>query len=122
EDAQNFAGELQVFENSLKIAGKATRQAGENFDKAKRDEVAGMIPRYEKLSKMAYILAVPPVGPAGEWHSVGNSLLRLVRNEEIHPIVREYAVIGDAYRARSRSAFNQHANALETWFAKEKPA
>jgi ABC-type transport system involved in cytochrome c biogenesis permease subunit len=124
EDAQNFAGELQVFENSLPVAGKATRQrqAGENFDKAKLDDVAGMIQRYEKLSEMAYILAVPPVGPAGEWHSIGNSLLRLVGTEEIHPIVNEYAVIGDAYRARSYPVFNQHANALETWFAKEKPA
>jgi ABC-type transport system involved in cytochrome c biogenesis permease subunit len=134
EDAQNFAGELEVFENSLPVAGKTRqRQAGENFDKAKRDDVAGMIQRYEKLSAMAYILAVPPVGSKGEWHSIGNSLLRLVGNEpsfaqgygmagEIHPVVNEYAVIGDAYRARSCSVFNQHANALETWFAKEKPA
>jgi len=124
EDAQNFAGELQAFENCLPVAGKATRQrrTGKNFDKAKRDDVAGMIPRYEKLSKMAYILAVPPVGRAGEWHSIGNSLLRSVGTEEIHPIVKEYALIGDAYRARSWSAFNQHENALETWFAKEKPA
>jgi hypothetical protein len=124
EDAQKFASELQIFENNLPVAGKATHQlqAGENYDKARLDDVAGMIPRYEKLSKMAYILAVPPVGPTGEWHSVGNSLSRLVENEEIHPIVKEYALIGDAYRARSWSAFNQHANVLETWFAREKLA
>src|SRR4029077_5719891 len=88
EDAQNFAGELQMFENSLPVTGKATRQrqAGENFDKTKPDDVAGMIQRYEKLSAMAYILAVPPVGPAGEWQTIGNSLLRSVRTKEIHPI------------------------------------
>src|SRR5262249_7275162 len=105
EGAQNFAGELQVLENSLRVVGKAARQrpTGENFDKAKPDDVAGMIPRYEKLSKMAYILAVPPAGPPGEWHSVGKSLLRSVGSEEIHPIVSEYAQIGDAYRARSWS-------------------
>jgi len=124
EDAQNVAGALQVFENNLPVAGKATRelQAGENFDKAKPDDVASMTPRYEKLSKIAYILAVPPIGPTDEWHSIGNSLLRSVETIEIHPIVKEYALIGDAYRARSWSAFNQHASALETWFAKEKPA
>src|SRR5262249_13013575 len=124
EDAQNFGSELQVFENNLPVAGKATHQlqAGENHDKAKLDDVGGMIPRYEKLSKMAYILAVPPVSPAGEWHSVGNSLSRSVGTEEIHPVIKEYALIGDAYRARSLSAFNQHANALETWFAKKKLA
>src|SRR5262249_20062336 len=124
EDAQNFAGELQAFENCLPVAGKATRQrrTGENFDKAKRDDVAGMIPRYEKLSKMAYILAVPPVGRAGEWHSIGSSLLRSVGTEEIHPIVKEDALIGEAYLGRNWSAFNQQENALEAWFAKEKPA
>jgi ABC-type transport system involved in cytochrome c biogenesis permease subunit len=124
EDTQNFAGELQVFEKSLRVAGRATRQRqiGENFDKAKLDGVAGMIPRYEELAKMAYILAVPPFWQAGEWHSTGDSLSRSVGTEEIHPIVKDYALIGDAYRAQSWSAFNQHANALETWFAKEKPA
>src|SRR5262249_15863966 len=85
EYAQNFAAELQALENNLPAEGKAThqRKAGENFDKTKLDDIAGMIPRYEKLSKMAYILAVPPVGPADEWHSIGNSLSRLVGNEEI---------------------------------------
>src|SRR5215470_6270923 len=124
EDAQNFAGELQVFENNLPVAGEAARQrqAGENFDKAKLNDVAGMIPRYEKLSKMAYTLPVPPVSPADEWYSIGNSLSRSVGTEGIHPIVKEYALIGDAYRARSWSAFNQHANALETWFMREKLA
>src|SRR5262249_14597160 len=124
EHAQNFAGELQVFESSLPVAGRPTaqRQAGENFDKAKRDDVTGMIPRHDKLSKIAYMLAVPPVGQAGEWHSIGDSLSRSVETEEIHPIVKEYAMIGDAYRARSWSAFNQHANTLVTWFAKVKPA
>ena len=35
---------------------------GENFDKAKLDDVAAMIQRYERLSEMAYVLAVPPLG------------------------------------------------------------
>jgi len=43
EDAQNFGSELQVFENNLPVAGKATHQlqAGENHDKAKLDDVGG---------------------------------------------------------------------------------
>ena len=50
-----------------------------------------MIQRYERLSEMAYVLAVPPLGQNDEWHSVGNSLLRSVGTGEIHPIVNEYA-------------------------------
>ncbi len=89
EGAENFAAELQAFESSVPGAAKAARKRamGENFDKAKLDDVAELIQRYERLSEMAYILAVPPMSlpgstpPAtgnGEWRSVGASLLRSV--------------------------------------------
>ena len=94
---------------------------GENFDKTKLDDVAQMIQRYEHLSDMAYILAVPPLEPNGEWHSVGNSLLRSVGIGEIHPIVTEYAMVGDAYRANDQPLFNQHVQLMTDWFAKEQP-
>src|SRR5437773_8617346 len=60
EGTQNFAAELRSFESSVPGAAKAARkrQNGENFDKAKLDDVAELIQRYEKLSEMAYILAV----------------------------------------------------------------
>jgi ABC-type transport system involved in cytochrome c biogenesis permease subunit len=132
EGAENFTTELQSFASRVPGAATAARQRamGENFDKAKLDDVAQMIQRYERLSEMAYILAVPPMNmpgspiPAtanGEWHSVGNSLLRSVAIGEIHPIVTEYAVIGDAYRANDRSLFNQHVQLVTDWLAKEQP-
>ena len=40
---------------------------------------------------------------------------------EIHPIVAEYAVVGDAYRANDRTLFNQHVQLVTDWFAKEQP-
>src|SRR5436309_4435600 len=120
EGAQNFAAELHRFESTVPGAAKAARERamGENFDKAKLDDVAAMIQGYERLSEMAYVLAVPPIIPPGltipatanrDWHSVGDSLLRSVGIGEIHPIVTEYAVIGDGYRANERMLFNQHA-------------
>ena len=65
EGTQNFAAELQSFESSVPGAAKAARKLenGENFDKAKLDDVAELIQHYEKLSEMAYILAVPPHDP-----------------------------------------------------------
>jgi ABC-type transport system involved in cytochrome c biogenesis permease subunit len=123
EGAQNFAAELQRFESTVPGAAKAARERamGENFDKAKLDDVAAMIQRYERLSEMAYALAVPPVERNGEWHSVGDSLLGSVGSGEIHPIVVEYAVIDDAYRANDRTLFNQHVARVSDWFAKEQP-
>ncbi len=129
EGEKDFTAELDAFENSVPAAGKAASQraAGKNSDKAKLDDVASLIQRYEKLSEMTYILAVPPAGAPGsaavdsEWHSVGDSLLHSVGTGEIHPIVKQYALIGDAYRAGNHSLFNQHVDLMTRWFAKEQP-
>jgi ABC-type transport system involved in cytochrome c biogenesis permease subunit len=132
EDTQNFSEELQTFVKSVPGAAKAARerQRGEDFDKAKLDDVAELIQRYEKLSEMAYILAVPPMNqpgsaipatPNSDWRSVGDSLLHSVGTGEIHPIVTEYAVIGDAYRAGNWSLFNQNVALMANWFAKQQP-
>jgi ABC-type transport system involved in cytochrome c biogenesis permease subunit len=123
EGAENFAAELQGFESSVPDAAKAARERamGENFDKAKLDDVAAMIQRYQRLSEMAYLLAIPPVELNDEWHSVGDSLLSSVGAGEIHPIVAEYAIVGDAYRAGDQTRFNQDAQLMTGWFVKEQP-
>lgn len=123
EGSQNFAAELKAFQASIPEAAKAAVQAqrGENFDRAKLNDVAELIQKYEKLSEMAYILAVPLLDRSGDWHSVGDSLLHSVGTGEIHPIVFEYSDIGDAYRARDHAAFNQHVVLVANWFAKEQP-
>ena len=124
EDAQNFASELESFANGLPAAGKAARQreTGESFDKTKLDEAAGLIQRYQKLVDMAYILTVPPASAQqGEWRAVGESLMQSMATGEIHPVVRMYAQIGDAYRASDRVAFNQYVDLLTVWIAKEQP-
>ena len=123
EGTQNFAGELQAFVSSIPGAAIAAqqRQNGENFDKTKLNDVAERIQQYEKLSEMAHILAVPPLARNDEWRSVGDSLLHSVGTGEIHPVVKDYAFIGDAYRGGDRSLFNEHVDLLANWFAKEQP-
>jgi len=105
-DATNFSAELQNFVSILPAAGKAAsqRQTGEQFDKSKLDDVAGMMQRYGRIAEFAYILAVPPANGEREWHSVGDSLLQILGSGGIHPVVREYAAIGDAYRGGDRGA------------------
>jgi ABC-type transport system involved in cytochrome c biogenesis permease subunit len=123
EGTQDFATELENFEGNVPGAAKAARQreAGENFDKAKLNDVADLIQKYERISEMSYVLAVPPTEGTGNWHSVGDSLLHSVGTGEIHPVVIEYAMIGDAYRADDRSLFNQHVDFMADWFAREQP-
>jgi ABC-type transport system involved in cytochrome c biogenesis permease subunit len=123
EGTQDFATELQNFVRSVPGAAKAARQseAGGNFDKATLNDVADLIQKYERISEMAYVLAVPPMEGSGDWHSVGDSLLHSVGTGEIHPVVIEYAIIGDAYRADDRSLFNQHVEFIADRLAKEQP-
>ena len=123
EDAKNFAAEVQRFESSVPGAAKVARdfEMGENVDKAKLNDVAELVQRYERLSEMAYVLAVPPVEGSGDWHSVGDSLLRSVGVGEIHPMVIAYAIIGDAYRANDQSRFNEYLDRTTNWFAQKQP-
>jgi ABC-type transport system involved in cytochrome c biogenesis permease subunit len=124
ENVQNFASELESFEAGLPAAGKAARQreTGKSFDRTKLDNTAELIERYQKMAEMAYVLAVP-AGSAqeGDWYSVGQSLLQSIAADQIHPVVRMYAQIGDAYRAGNHAAFNQDVDALAGWFAKGHP-
>jgi ABC-type transport system involved in cytochrome c biogenesis permease subunit len=124
EGTQNFAAELQAYEANLPGAAKAAVQAqrGESFDHSKLNDVAELIQKYEKVSEMAYALAVPPVKGSTDWHSVGDSLLHSVATGEIHPIVGEYAQIGDAFRAGNHAAFDQHVDVAANWFTTEQPS
>jgi ABC-type transport system involved in cytochrome c biogenesis permease subunit len=133
EGTQDFAAELVSFENSIPEAAKAARQreSGENFDKARLNEVAELFQRYTRLSQMAYILTVPPPVQPGyqpsatgnkDWHSIGDSVLGSIGTGSINPVVGEYAMIGGAYRAGDPSLFNRHVELLADWFAKEQPS
>jgi len=122
EGTQNFGSELKAFVASVPDAAKAAvhAQRGENFDRTKLNDVAELIQKYEKISEMAYILAIPPSDGGADWHSVGDSLLHSVSTGAIHPIVLEYAQIGDAFRAKDRATFDQHVDLAANWFAKEQ--
>jgi ABC-type transport system involved in cytochrome c biogenesis permease subunit len=122
EDAHDFSKELEMYAAAIPPAAQAAgqREKGETFDKAKLDSVAAFIERYENISNMGYILAVPSVqGP--QWHSVGETLVEAVRTGEIHPVVKAYAQIGDAYHVGDQRAFNQRSALLRDWFSKEQP-
>src|SRR5262249_2911240 len=111
------------FVASVPDAAKAAvhAQRGENFDRTKLNDVAELIQKYEKISEMAYILAVPPSDGGADWHSVGDSLLHSVATGQVHPIVLEYAQIGDAFRAKDLATFDQHVDLAANWFAQEQP-
>ncbi len=121
EDAHDFSKELETYAAAIPSAAQSAgqREKGATFDKAALDSVAAFIQRYENLSSMAYLLAVPS-GEGSQWQSVGESLLRAVQTGEIHPVVKAYARLGDAYHVGDQRVFNQEATRLLAWFAKEQ--
>jgi ABC-type transport system involved in cytochrome c biogenesis permease subunit len=121
EDAHDFSKELETYAAAIPPAAQAAsqREKGEAFDKVKLDSVAAFVERYQNLSSMAYLLAVPS-GEGLQWQSIAESLLLAVRTGEIHPVVKAYAQLGDAYHVGDQRTFNQQATRLRDWFAKEQ--
>jgi ABC-type transport system involved in cytochrome c biogenesis permease subunit len=121
EDAHDFSKELETYATAIPPAAQAAsqREKGETFDKAKLDAVAVFVQRYENLSSMAYLLAIPS-REALQWQSLAESLLQVVRTGEIHPVVKAYAQLGDAYHVGDQRTFNERATRLRDWFAKEQ--
>jgi len=123
EDAHDFSTELDTFAMAVPPAAEAARhrEKGETFDKTKLDAVAAFMERYENISNMAYMLAVPSAqGP--QWRSVGAALIESLSTGEIHPVVKAYAQLGDAYHAGDQQTFNQRVASLRDWFSKEQAA
>jgi ABC-type transport system involved in cytochrome c biogenesis permease subunit len=121
EDAHDFSKELEAYAAAIPPAAQAAsqREKGEAFDNAKLASIAAFVERYENQSSMAYLLAVPS-GEGLQWQSVAESLLLAVRTGEIHPVVKAYAQLGDAYHVGDQRTFNQQATRLRDWFAKEQ--
>ena len=122
EEAHDFSRELEVYAAAIPPAAQAARQRekGETFDTVKLDAVAAFVERYENLSSMAYMLAVPSRnGP--QWQSIGESLVQTMRTGEIHPVVQAYVRLGDAYHAGDHASFSRQAVGLRDWFSKEQP-
>jgi ABC-type transport system involved in cytochrome c biogenesis permease subunit len=123
EGTENFVAELQWFAATIPEAGEAARhrQSEETFDKQKLDAVAELMQHYGKLAELAYILAVPPPPQSVDWRSVGQTLIQSITGPEIDPIVKLYALLGDAYRARDNHAFNANVDLLAERIAQEQP-
>jgi ABC-type transport system involved in cytochrome c biogenesis permease subunit len=123
EGADNFAAELQAFEQAVPEAARAARarETGAAFDQTQLDRIAEVLQSYERLAEMAYLLAVPPPSGSGDWRSVGQAIMQSIAARGIDPIVKLYASLGDAYRTGDGAAFDQTVNHLTDRIAQSQP-
>ena len=124
EGAGNFLEELQSFESALPDAAKAARhrEGGEKFDQTKLDRISELMQRYDQLAETAYLLPVPPPPQSTDWRSIGQAVTQSITEQEIHPVVKTYASLGDAYRAGDRVAFGKVVDQLAFQVAQQQPA
>ena len=118
EGATDWRRELDSLGGGLPAAGKE----GTNIPQARLDMATRQIQRIEQLGEPAYILAVPPLGhDSGPWRSVGATILQSMGGVGLDPVVKMYAQMGDAYRARNSRQFNQEATLLSAAISKGEP-
>jgi ABC-type transport system involved in cytochrome c biogenesis permease subunit len=121
--ATDFMAEIQLFKSVAGPGMRAAqlRQAGEVHDEAALSTLAGLVDRYRSFGQIAYIQTTPP--PEGEhWLPLGDSILRILAGDELHPLSAKYIAMGDAYRAGDASAFNQQIGAAMDWMRSRRPA
>jgi len=116
DDARDFSDEINAYVQAIPAGVEATRhkEKNEKFEKDKLDLLAQFVSRYQDLSDFGYALAVPSK-PGAEWVTVGKSLLGVLSAGQVHPVVKAYALIGDAYRNGDAALFNQQVQDLSDW-------
>jgi len=123
EGAEDFAAELQAFEQAVPAAARAARakETGATFDQGRLDRIAEIMQGYERMADMAYLLAVPQPSGSGDWHSVGQAIMESIAARGMDPVVRLYASLGDAYRAGDSAAFEESVDRLTDRIAQLQP-
>lgn len=123
EDAHDFADELQTFESGLPEAAQAARhrQEGEVVDQSKLVWITQLVQRYDQIAEMAYALVVPPPPQSQDWRSLGLALTQSITERGIDPVVKMYASLGDAYRAKDHNLFQQQVDRLTKRITEQHP-
>jgi ABC-type transport system involved in cytochrome c biogenesis permease subunit len=123
EGAEDFATELQAFEQAVPEAARAARarETGASFDQAQLDGIAEVMQGYERMADMGYLLAAPQPSGSGDWRSVGQAIMQSIAARGIDPIVKLYASLGDAYRTGDGAAFDQAVDRLTDRIAQLQP-
>jgi ABC-type transport system involved in cytochrome c biogenesis permease subunit len=123
ENAEDFAAELQLFEQTVPQAARAARarETGAAFDQTQLNRIAEVMQGYERLADMAYLLAVPAPSGSADWRSVGQAIMQSIAARGMDATVKLYASLGDAYRAGDRATFDQTVDRLMDRLAQLQP-
>ncbi len=119
EGASNFSHELHVYKEKIP-AGLAALRASEHkeqFEEADLQTLNAFFKRYDRASRLAYALIVPPLPDQSRdaWSNIGSSLMESLRSNEIHPGVTHLAAIATGYANTNAADFNKAIVDYRVW-------
>jgi cytochrome c-type biogenesis protein CcsB len=100
------------------------QQAGKPADPAALDRFTEVARQFDRVSSLAYPLAIPPLDPASDrnsWVNVGASLLGTIQSGEIHPAVAFFARMAAAYGRGDAAEFNSAVAGYKNWLGPKFP-
>ena len=122
ETSEDFARELEAFRQAVPsgVAAVKAQAAGKEYDKEAFDRILEFLGPYDMMARFAYPLIVPP-SPAGDshdhWSNAGVSLMDTARTGELHPAMKYYAAMANAYRQGNPSDFNLAVEEYRSWLS-----
>ena len=123
DETQDFSAEVEAYGKLIPIVNEVTKRGVKPTpeDREKLEAFNKLAQRYQTLAEASSILPVSPLKGGGEWTSIGASLTQALAAGGIHPTVKAYAAIGDAYLAGKTDLFNQQINDLAAGMIAHEP-
>ena len=110
-DRPDFLSDLFAFQNSLKAGIEAVRakEAGQPSDAAAASRMMEFAQRFDRMSQLGYLLAVPPArgeSEANGWRNAGAALLETFQSGAVNAPVMAYAGLGRSWQSDKPEDFN----------------
>lgn len=128
EGTTDLPARLTAFRKSVApgLAALRAREAGQPFDQAALDRLAGFLHDFETMSQVAYLLVLPPDDgndSSAGWRDVGQALIESgLHGSEPPPAVGWLAEMSRAYGRGDAAAFNRALAAYGAWLEEHAAA
>ena len=111
-DSPDFLNELVMFQKAVPAGVEAVRakQKGEPANEDAYKAMITMAERYDFMSQMGYLLAIPPADDEPNdtaWTTVGHKLLETFQTGNVNANITAYAALGHAWRSHEPGQFNE---------------
>jgi ABC-type transport system involved in cytochrome c biogenesis permease subunit len=122
ETSEDFGRELEAFRQAVPsgVAAVKAQAVGKDYDKEAFERILEFLGPYDMMARFAYPLIVPPSpndNAPDHWVNAGVGLMETARTGELHPAMKYYAAMANAYRQGNPSDFNLAVEEYRSWLS-----